>query len=65
MIFFTARQMCSIFIFFIDNLAFKNLEDLVNDILKSDYLNAYVDEFTAIYQKRTSHNENQVFYLLN
>lgn len=63
--FFPARQMCIKLIFFIGNLAFKNLGDLANTFLKSDYLNAYVDDFTAIHQKRTSHNENQVFYLLN
>ena len=57
--------MCIKLIFFIGNLAFKKLEDLANSFLKSDYLNAYVDDFTAIHQKRTSHNENQVFYLLN
>ena len=49
------------FYFFIGNSAFKNLEDLVNDILKRDHFNTYVDDFTAIHQKKTSPERNQVF----
>ena len=50
--------------FFIGVATFKNLEDLVNDVLKRDHLNAYVDDFTAIHQKRTSPKGNQVFFSL-
>ena len=53
--------MCSILIFFTGNAEFENLEDLVNNLLKSDHLNAYVDDFTAIHLKRTSLERNQVF----
>ena len=47
--------------FFIDNAEFENLEDLVNNLLKSDYLDTYVHDFTAIHLKRTSLERNQVF----